>query len=115
MHFYDYLFKWGELKIEEADEEYKNLILKSHEYDEMQESIRNKYPDVKAFICIDKLSATVADKFAQTFLKELYKNISNENLKRKIEEQVINHDKQVEEYINYLKNHEIDEDCVLEQ
>lgn len=115
MHFYDALFMWGELDINQADQTYRNLILQSHNYYKNYDSVRSKYEDVQDFALVDKLSAkeVVADRFAQDFLKEVLKNVSDEKLKKQIQREIERHNLQVADFAQQIKDKNIKEDFLI--
>lgn len=115
MHFYNSLFRWRELDRDLADEEYKELIIKSIHYDrDLKKMLKEKY-DKSIYACLNKLAAVeaVADKHAQSFLKDLYQNITDEKLKEQIQFEIQKHDKLIMEFKKYLEKNNINEECVV--
>lgn len=115
MHFYDFLFRYNEVDISLINEDYKDLILKSHQTSNAVSEFKNKYSDYRYHMYIQKLSAKeiVADKHAITFLNELYANTTDQVLKDQIEKDIYYHEKQVEEYRNFLKENTVEEVCLI--
>lgn len=114
MHFYNALFKWKELDINNANQEYKDLIIKSIQYGKYKNKLKEKY-SAQTFAHINKLCAEerVADKHAQDFLNELYVNVLDARLKQQIEKQVQKYNNTIKEFIKYLENEKVTEECII--
>ena len=114
MHFYDFLFRLKQLSLNDAKTEYKTLLAKSQEFDGAFETIKTKYNNKQIVDSINKLSAkeALADFFAQTFLGNVYKNVTNASLKDQILDQINKHKEQIQNCISVLKSNNTNEDCV---